>query len=333
MKKLVQNNKYSRKEIYNIFNPSRPIDSIWKQWGIINLGKYIDEMNNDFIFLLTKGSEVSGHSFDEGITQDGILSWQSQPQNSFNSESIKKYIEHDEMLNNIYFFYRESADENYSFLGKLKYISHDNTREKPVYFQWQILDWDTAINKQFVFQNKGSKVEDFQFKNSLSLKSLPIIINKRRGVTTSEFRARKGVDYSKQEKSNKKLGLMGEKLVLKFEIKYLEENKRSDLAQKVAHHSVTLGDGLGYDILSFNLDGNKKFIEVKTTKGINKTEFFITPTELRRSEHETEFYLYRVYNFCEETNNGDLYIKKGSLSSSFDLIPNEYKAKVMNKEK
>lgn len=328
MNKLLQNNKYSRKEIYNIFNPSKPIDSIWKQWGIINLGKYIDEMKNDYIFLLTMGSEVSGHSFDEGITEDGVLSWQSQPQNSFNSPNIKKFINHDEMLNNIYFFYRAVNIENYSFLGKLKYISHDKTREKPVYFQWQILDWDTGKNKEFVLQKKDSIVDKSIKENTLSLENPPIVDKTRQGITTNEFRSRKGVDYSKRDKSNKKLGLLGEKLVLEYEKKYLEENNKYDLANKVAHHSVILGDGLGYDILSFDLNGNKKFIEVKTTKGLNKTDFFITPTELRRSESEKEFYLYRVYNYCVETNNGNLYIKKGVLSNSFELIPNEYKARI-----
>jgi hypothetical protein len=114
----------------------------------------------------------------------------------------------------------------------------------------------------------------------------------------------------------------------KYEIKILEENNRYDLAKKVAHHSVTIGDGLGYDILSFDLSGTKKFIEVKTTRGISKTDFFVTQTELQRSKVETEFYLYRVYNFCEKTNSGHLYIKKGILSDNFDLIPNEYKARV-----
>ena len=98
MQKLIQNNKYSREDIYNIFNSPRPIDSIWRQWGIINLGKYISEMKDDFIFLLTKGSEISGYLFDEGITEEGVLSWQTQPQNSFKSKSVKKFIKHDERL-------------------------------------------------------------------------------------------------------------------------------------------------------------------------------------------------------------------------------------------
>jgi hypothetical protein len=226
------------------------------------------------------------------------------------------------------FFYRTTANVDYSFLGKLKYISHDSSREKPVYFQWQILDWNTVNNEEFAFPEKTYKTEELEIKNTLLLDSAPEYNNERKGITTEEFRGRKGVDYSKQDKSNKKLGLLGEKLVLEFEIKILEENNRYDLAKKVSHHAVTIGDGLGYDILSFDLNGKKKFIEVKTTRGLSKTDFFVTKTELQRSKAEAEFYLYRVYNFCEKTNSGNLYIKKGVLSDNFDLIPNEYKARV-----
>jgi len=327
MKKLIQNNKYSREDIYNIFNSPRPIDSIWRQWGIINLGKYISEMKDDFIFLLTKGSEISGHLFDEGITEEGVLSWQTQPQNSFKSQSVKKFIKHDERLNNIYFFYRNTANQNYSFLGKLKYISHDSTREKPVYFQWQILNWDNLKPEEFLFQKTPQKTDKIQTKNTLSLKLAPLYNNERKGITTKEFRAHKGVDYSARDKSNKKLGLLGEKLVLDYEINHLKENNRHDLAKKVTHDSVRLGDGLGYDILSYNLNGTKKFIEVKTTQGHEKTDFFVTQNELQRSITEKEFYLYRVYNFSDKNNCGDLYIKQGILTSNFTLTPNEYKAK------
>jgi hypothetical protein len=328
MNTLVKNKKYSREDIYSIFNPTKPIDSIWKQWGIINLGKYIDEMKDDFIFLLSKGSEVGGHSFDEGITLDGVLSWQSQPQNSFKSQTIKKFIQHDEMLNNIYFFYRENKIDDYSFLGKLKYLSHDSSREKPVYFQWQILDWNIDNNEEFNFQENAPKNTGLEIKNTLFLNSPPKPNKYRKGISTEEFRGRKGVDFSKKDKSNKELGLLGEELVLEYEIEFLKDNNRHDLAKKVAHHSVVIGDGLGYDILSYDLNGAKKFIEVKTTRGISKTDFFVTQTELRRSKAETEFYLYRVYEFCEKTKSGKLYIKKGSLSNNFDLIPNEYKAKI-----
>lgn len=327
MNKLIQHSKYSREEVYALFNPPDEINSTWKQWGIVPLGKFIHEMKDDFIFYLTKGSEVRGHSFDEGITSEGVLSWQSQTQNSFKSPNIKKFIEHNESLNNIYFFYREKAKESYSFLGKLKYITHDKTRENPVYFQWQILNWDAKKSKDFVFKKHQKKGKNSGSKNSVLLKEAPLS-KKGLGVTTVEFRGRKNINYYKQEKANKKLGLLGELLIKEYEIKYLEDNKRFDLAKKVNHVSQTLGDGLGYDILSFTLLGEKKFVEVKTTKGPNSSSFFITPTELKRSVLEKEYYLYRVYDYCEENNSGGLYVKKGPIGASFNLTPNEYMADI-----
>tara|TARA_B100001250_G_scaffold277281_1_gene239741 strand:+ start:201 stop:1187 length:987 start_codon:yes stop_codon:yes gene_type:complete len=328
MNTLITKNKYSREDVYNIFNPAKPFDQIWKQWGIINLVKYVEELKNDYIFFLTLGTEGEGHSFDEGITKNGVLSWQSQEQNNFNSPNIKQFIKHDELLNNIYFFYRENEDDKYMYMGKLKYISHDKNRERPVYFQWQIIDWNknNDIKSINVLEEKNDLEEQLDV-NNLSLTEPPVS-NTSSGVSTKEFRAYKNVDYSARDKSNKKLGLKGEELVLKYEKQYLIENNKKHLAEKVSHHSVVLGDGLGYDILSFDLNGNKKFIEVKTTQGNYRTTFFISPTELRRSKTEDNYYLYRVYKYNNKTNSGNLYIEKGALDDSFALIPTEYKVKI-----
>ena len=162
----------------------------------------------------------------------------------------------------------------------------------------------------------------------LSIKEPPVVSVSRGGVSTNEFRANKNVDYSARDKSNKKLGLKGEKLVLMYEKQYLIKNNRKDLEEMVSHDSVKIGDGLGYDILSFDINGNKKFIEVKTTKGSNKITFFISPTELGRSKIEKNYYLYRVYNYRSESNSGNFYIRQGSLDKSFNLITSEYKVKI-----
>ena len=53
---------------------------------------------------------------------------------------IREFIEHDELKNSIYLFLRTKRGAKYSYLGKLKYLSHDTERENPVYFQWQVLE-------------------------------------------------------------------------------------------------------------------------------------------------------------------------------------------------
>ncbi|HCF55246.1 MAG TPA: DUF3883 domain-containing protein [Bacillus sp. (in: Bacteria)] len=40
------------------------------------------------------------------------------------------------------------------------------------------------------------------------------------------------------------------------------------------------GDGVGFDISSFDLDDNPKYIEVKTTSGGKRTPFMISANEV-----------------------------------------------------
>lgn len=62
--------------------------------------------------------------------------------------------------------------------------------------------------------------------------------------------------------------------------------------------STADGDGLGYDIHSFESDGRDRFIEVKTTSFGDKTPFFVSANELRFArDHAHAFRLYRLFDF------------------------------------
>ncbi len=329
MLKLEKYQKYSRRDVHQIFKVENLFDQIWRMWGIINLGKYRREMDGDFIFFVTIGSSVDGKQWDEGITSNGVVSWQSQNQNSLTSPNILKLINHDEQVNNIYYFYRQDEGALYKYLGKLKYLNHDKERQKPVYFQWQLIDWDIKRNTELNITNEPFvNVEEIENSNELVLQNPPII-TKTKGISTEQFRVRKDIDYSAIDRKNKKVGLGGEKLVLLYEKKFLLDNNRQDLAAKVSHVSVDIGDGLGYDILSYEKNGEKKYIEVKTTSGNSKTDFFVTKSELKRSNTEKNYFLYRVYNYDQTNNKGDFFIKKGALDENFMLEPDNYKAKVL----
>jgi hypothetical protein len=79
------------------------------------------------------------------------------------------------------------------------------------------------------------------------------------------------------------------------------------LADKVEHVAKTKGDGLGYDILSFDPTGREKFIEVKTTTFGKETPFFVSRGEVRfAQEHTSEFHLYRLYEFKSSPKMFDL---------------------------
>lgn len=105
----------------------------------------------------------------------------------------------------------------------------------------------------------------------------------------------------------------------------LKRANKPKLAKKIKHVAKEKGDGLGYDVLSYDQNGKEIFIEVKTTKGNVNSTFYITRNELEKSKIEQDFYrLYRVYNFDDETENAELLIIKGDLSNLCE-IPLTYK--------
>jgi hypothetical protein len=119
-------------------------------------------------------------------------------------------------------------------------------------------------------------------------------------------------DFISQQRRNKKIGDKGEDLVLAYERKRCSPKYRD----KIIHVSRSEGDGLGYDILSFDEAGNEKFIEVKTTtRDDDKTPFFLSRAELDRSKQKgNRYFLYRLYNFDEASETADCFILQGDLS-------------------
>ncbi|MCX7176585.1 MAG: DUF3883 domain-containing protein [Proteobacteria bacterium] len=108
-------------------------------------------------------------------------------------------------------------------------------------------------------------------------------------------------DYLEREARNASLGAAGEEFVLKYEHFRLRNCGQKALAEKVDHVSKTQGDGLGFDILSFEANGCERFIEVKTTAFGKETPFYISRGEVAFAQRNTDqFYLYRLFDFRRE---------------------------------
>lgn len=133
------------------------------------------------------------------------------------------------------------------------------------------------------------------------------------------------IDYIEREARNASLGRAGEELIVLSERKRLASVGRSRLADRVEHVAVTQGDGLGYDVRSFNEDGSSRLIEVKTTRGGIEVPFFVTRNELRVSRLEGETYhLFRVFDFGRHAK---CYTQQGPLDAKFVLEPTHYIAR------
>ena len=332
---LIKYKDYNRENVHAIFSPDTNFTPQTGTWGLHGIVK-VPKRPNDFVFFVTYGQSQAGHVFDEGITSDGVLSWQSQPSQDFQESRIIQFFNHDEELYNIYLFLRTKANIPYTYLGRLKYLKHDSERQKPVYFQWQILEWneidDSTISRMALELTDNQDSSDTQpvvIEQDLLDYSEPPQVNQQNNlVDTASFRAHRGTDYSHQERQNRSLGLKGELLVIKYERERLKTIGLGDLADKVIHASKTIGDGCGYDILSFNDDGSERFIEVKTTKGGKRTEFYLTANELAYSKlMKDSYYLYRVYDYENDNNTGKVYCLSGSIVDNFSLKPTQYKAK------
>ena len=59
---------------------------------------------------------------------------------------------------------------------------------------------------------------------------------------------------------------------------------RTDLSSKVRWIAKEVGDGEGFDILSFSEKGEERWLEVKTTNGPATTPFWISENEWQVSE-------------------------------------------------
>ena len=139
------------------------------------------------------------------------------------------------------------------------------------------------------------------------------------------------IDFQRLEQQNRKLGLAGEKLVVKYEREQLIAKGREDLANRVEHVAETQGDGLGYDVLSFDAENGKElFIEVKTTNGKREAPFLVTRNEVAFSEENPkQFALYRVFDF---SSNARFYVRRGSLKDFFRLTEKVYSASPISLE-
>lgn len=137
------------------------------------------------------------------------------------------------------------------------------------------------------------------------------------------FRAVKR-DYLEREASNQSLGLAGEEFVLQYEHWRLVQLGEKKLADRVEHVSKSKGDGLGYDVLSFDGNGGERFIEVKTTTFARETPFFVSRSELALSKMaQSQFHLYRLFEFRQAPRLFDL---TGALDQHCVLDPVTYRA-------
>ena len=325
--------QYDREKVRDMFAPDAPYTAgagFWGMRGIIPLrGR-----PGDFVLFVSLGQITGDHTFDEGISDQGILRWQSEPRQTLRSVRVLELIGHDD-ANNIHLFLRTDnlaggVAKPYTYLGLLQYHSHDAQREQPVHISWDLQSWPIPeeIRRSMSLMLDREMVET-PLKSTATLPAGLMQIDtpqgRRPGETSRQFRGRKNRRPS--ESQLREIGLKGELLVLEYEKARLLAAGKKRLAAEVEHVSVTQGDGVGYDIKSFGENDAERQIEVKTTIAGPGTSFEVSANEVEFSElNPKTFAIYRLVNFDKEVNRAEFYIVHGSLKASHTLAPTSYRA-------
>ena len=132
------------------------------------------------------------------------------------------------------------------------------------------------------------------------------------------------VDFAARDESNRKLGRAGEQWAIEFEHQRLADAGLPELLQRLDWVSDRLGDGAGYDILSYDAPGEPRYIEVKTTNGAHASSFVISRNELDFSQEVGDaFFLYRLFQFRQSPS---LYMLRGDVSKQLHIEAIDYRA-------
>lgn len=130
------------------------------------------------------------------------------------------------------------------------------------------------------------------------------------------------VNYLEREQNNSSLGRSGEMLVIEFEKWRLIREGKGNLADRVEWTSQIKGDGTGFDILSKNINGTDRYIEVKTTKLRKETPIYLTKNEVAfANKHSNHFFLYRVFDFADTPK---IFMKQGNYDNYCTLLPQTF---------
>lgn len=134
-------------------------------------------------------------------------------------------------------------------------------------------------------------------------------------------------NVAERDARNRVLGRAGEERIIGHERATLKAAGRADLADRIRWISDVDGDGAGYDIHSFDIDGSNRLIEVKTTNGWERTPFHISRNELSVAEaNRAEWLLVRLWNFAREPRAFEL---RPPLDAHVSLMATSYQADLL----
>ena len=120
---------------------------------------------------------------------------------------------------------------------------------------------------------------------------LPVAKNKRESNLANGQTSNR-----RYSKASQKIGKLGEEFIYNYERKILLEGNRPDLVEQVIWHTNFPENRTpGWDITSYDLKGNKKLIEVKSSTGTKISSVVLTSQEWKRAQEPANADIYYIY--------------------------------------
>lgn len=201
--------------------------------------------------------------------------------------------------------------------------------------QWYIrIHFDSDVVKSMNDRDEAEAIADVE------ATAFNLTVQQRLNVTRAKSNSEEvlkdavvNIDYLDLNVEKKKIGDLGEAIVLDYERQRLTTMGSLDLAKKIEHSAQKKGDGLGYDIMSYSSTGKPLYIEVKTTKQNKPADFFLSKKEKAVANQmymdDQRYRIYRVYNLNLFTGKGDLIIYEPPFDENrYNLEPENWLVRI-----
>lgn len=183
------------------------------------------------------------------------------------------------------------------------------------------IDSELPTNEYDVIEDKIKQLQD---ENSNI--DFTIILNEdgpshKQNKGTKKFIARK-IDFDHINKAKQQVGALGEEIILKLlTVQAEKENLKTPL-----HVSKEEGDGVGYDIRSWDKYGKEIHIEVKASTNKFIDGFEMSRNEVKASLTDAIYKIYHVYAINLETKQCKIKIYDGPfIDEKYEMVPNSFK--------
>ena len=157
------------------------------------------------------------------------------------------------------------------------------------------------ILDEIVHEEVDTKMKDLDYEVP-TFSPLPIVTSNETPKKEKKKLSKNNSDIAnKNTTPTKNVGLAGEEHVYEKVVHDLKQNGKDELANRVIKQYENMSEFPGYDMKSFDCEGNEIYIEVKSTKGKKNESFNITVNEVNAAKKFSgSYYIYPVTDALAE---------------------------------